>query len=88
VREVGVHDDDKVARDELQAVNVGGSETELAGASLEDDVRGVGLDKLVRDFLGAVRRTVVDNDELPFEIAASIGVSNSQRVCKTALLIA
>jgi hypothetical protein len=38
VREVGVHDDDEVAGGELQAVDVGSAEAELAGAGLEDDV--------------------------------------------------
>lgn len=69
VREVGVHDDDKVARDKLEAVHVGRAETELARAGLEDDVRGVGLDELVGDLLGAVGGAVVDNDELPVELA-------------------
>ena len=69
VAEVGVHDDDEVARDELQAVDVGGAEAQLAGASLEDDVGGVGLDELVGDVLGAVGRAVVDDDEFPIELA-------------------
>jgi hypothetical protein len=69
VAEVGVHDDDEVARRELQAVNVGCSEAELAGAGLEDDVWGVGFDELVCDFLGAVGGAVVDDDELPVEFA-------------------
>ena len=70
VAEVGVHDDDEVARHELEPVDVGGSEAELSRAGLEDDVRAVGLDKLLGDFLGAVRRAVVDDDELPVEFAA------------------
>ena len=70
VAEVGVHDDDKSARGELQAVNVGGAEAELARARLEDDVRRVGLYELVGDFLRAVGGSVVDDDELPVELAA------------------
>jgi hypothetical protein len=69
VAEVGVHDDDKVAGDELQAVDVGRSEAQLAGARLEDDVGGVGLDELVGDILGAVGRAVVDDDEFPIQVA-------------------
>lgn len=73
VGEVGVHDDDKVAGDELQAVDVGGSQAQLAGAGFEDDVRGVGLDELVGDFLGTVGGAVVDDDEFPFELAVGRG---------------
>lgn len=69
VAEVGVHDDDEVAGDELQAVDVGSSETQLSGTSLEDDVGSVGLDELVGDFLGAVGRAVVNDDEFPVQVA-------------------
>ena len=72
VGEVGVHDDDEVARGELQPVDVGGAETKLAGARLEDDMRGVGLDELVGNFLRAVGGSVVDNDELPIEFAVTM----------------
>lgn len=68
VAKVGVHDDDKVARDELQAVNVGGAETQLAGSGLEDDVGSVGLDELEGDFLGSVRGAIVDDDQFPVEV--------------------
>lgn len=71
VAKVGVHDDDKVARRKLQAVDVGGAEAELAGARLEEDVRLVRLDQLVGDFLCSIGRSVVDNDELPVELAAA-----------------
>jgi hypothetical protein len=67
--EVGVHDDDEVARAEVQAVNVGGTEAELAGAGLELDMRGVGFDELGGNFLGAIGRAIVDNDQLPVELA-------------------
>jgi hypothetical protein len=53
----------------LQAVDVGCSETEFAGAWLEDDVGGVGFDELVGDFLGSVGGAVVDDDEFPVEFA-------------------
>jgi hypothetical protein len=69
VREVGVHDDDEVAGRELQAVDVRCAEAELAGARLEEDVGGVGFCELVGDDLGAVRRAVVDDYELPVELA-------------------
>lgn len=72
VAEVGVHDDDEVAGDELQAVDVGRSETQLSSARLEDDVGGVGLDELVGDILGSVGRAVVDNDEFPIQVAAIV----------------
>lgn len=69
VAEVRVHNDDKVARRELQAVDVGCSETKLAGAGLEEDVGGVGFDELVGDLLGAVGGAVVDDDEFPVEFS-------------------
>ncbi|CRK22424.1 hypothetical protein BN1723_002862 [Verticillium longisporum] len=55
------------------AVHVGGAEAELAGAGLELDVRAVGLDELVGDRLRAVGGAVVDDDELPVEVAAGRG---------------
>lgn len=70
VREVGVHDDDKVARNELEAVHVGGSETELACSRLQLDMGSIGFDELVRDFLCAVGGAVVDDNEFPVEFAA------------------
>jgi hypothetical protein len=69
VAEIGVHDNDEVARHKLQAVNVGSSETQLSGARLEDDVGSVGLDELVGDFLCSVGGAVVDNDEFPIQLA-------------------
>lgn len=78
MREVGVHDDDIVARCELQAVDVGGSESELAGARADLDLgRCVGFLELSSDFLRAVGRAVVDDDEFPVKIASGErGVSN------------
>ena len=70
VAEVGVHDDDEVAGDELQAVDVGGAEAKFARSGLEDDVGSVSFDKLEGDFLGAIGGTVVDDDEFPVEFAA------------------
>lgn len=69
VAEVGVHDNNVVTLGELQAVNVGGTEAELASAGLEDDMRRVGLDELLGDFLGAIGRAVVDDDEFPVNVA-------------------
>lgn len=71
VAEVGVHDDDEVAGDELQPVDVGGAEAEFACAGLEDDVGSVGFDELEGDFLGAVGGAVVDDDDFPLEVAAT-----------------
>ena len=66
VAEVRVHDDDEIARGELETVHVGCSQTEFAGARLQDDVFGApeGLE-LFGDFEGAVRGTVVDHDHFP-----------------------
>jgi hypothetical protein len=70
MREVGVHDDDEVARRELQAVHVGGAEAELACARADlDALGGVGFLELRGYFLCAVGRAVVDDDEFPVEVA-------------------
>jgi hypothetical protein len=72
MREVGVHDDDEVARCELQAVDVGGAEAELAGARAELDARGgVGFLELLGDFLRSVRGAVVNDYELPVDVAVA-----------------
>ena len=68
--EVGVHDDDIVAGRELQAVDIGRSETEFACSRVQFDMLGAdGGDELLCDFLGAVGGAVVDNDDLPVEVA-------------------
>lgn len=70
VGEIGVHDNDKVARGELEAMDVGSSKTELAGARLEDDaVCAIDGDELLCDLLGAVGGAVVDDDYFPLELA-------------------
>lgn len=68
VAEVGVHDDDEVARHELQPVHVRRAQPQLARARLEHHVRAVGLDQLLRDHLRPVRRAVVDDYEFPVEV--------------------
>lgn len=70
VRKVGVHDDDEVARGELQAVHVGRAEAELAAAGVQfDAVRAVGFDELFGDGLRAVGGAVVDDEDFPVEVA-------------------
>lgn len=70
VGEVGVHDDDIGTAGELEAVHVGGTEAELAGARLQDDAFGaVELLELFGDGEGAVGGAVVDDDEFPIEFA-------------------
>ena len=70
VAEIRVHDDDEVARGELQAVDVGGSETKFTGARADLDAGGcVDFLELGGDFLGAVGGAVVDDDEFPVEFA-------------------
>jgi len=70
VGEVGVHDDDEVARRELQAVDVGGAEAEFAGACAQLDFgAAVGFLELFGDVLGAVWGAVVDDDDFPVEVA-------------------
>lgn len=70
VGEVGVHDDDEVARRELQAVHVCRSQAQFARPRVELDARrAVCFDELLGDSLGAIWRAVVDDDDLPIEIA-------------------
>jgi len=70
MREVGVHDDDKVACDGLQAVDVGGAEPEFAGSRAQDYV--VGAEGFLEGFgalEGAVGRGVVDYYYFPVEVS-------------------
>lgn len=70
VAEIGVHNDNEVAGAEFQAVDVSGSQAELACAGLEDDVFfAVELLELLRDFEGAVRGSVVNDNDLPIQLA-------------------
>lgn len=69
VTEIGVHDDHEVARCELETVDVGCSETEFASSGLEDDVVGAPYFlELFCNFLGAIGRSVVDDDDFPVEV--------------------
>lgn len=75
VGEIGIHDDDEVARRELEPVDVCCAETKLACAGLEEDMRCVGFDELVGYDLGAIWAAVVDDDEFPVEVPAQGAVS-------------
>jgi hypothetical protein len=75
MREVGVHDDDEVAGDELETVDVGRAETKLAGSGLQEDVWGVDLDELLGNFLGSIGGSIVDNDEFPVEVTTPISLA-------------
>ena len=73
VTEIGIHDDDEVAAGELQSVDVGGSQTKFALAGLQDNVfLAIELLELLRDLEGAVRGAVVDDDDLPVQLAIFI----------------
>ena len=62
VREVGVHDDHKITGCIVQAMHVGGAETEFARPGFQDDVgRRVGFLELLGDSKGTVWRGVVDD---------------------------
>lgn len=66
VAEVGIHDDDVVAGRELEAVDVGRSQTEFACSGVQQDVvRAVVLLELFGDVQGAVGAAVVDDDDFP-----------------------
>jgi hypothetical protein len=69
MREIRIHDDYEISGNELEPVNIGGSEAELAGARLEQDlVRTVHADQLLCDLLRAIGRGVVNDDEFPLEV--------------------
>ena len=70
VAEISVHDDDEVATDKLQTVDVGGAEAELASAGLEDDMGGAegGLE-FASPSKGAVWGSVVDDYYFPVELS-------------------
>jgi hypothetical protein len=71
VREVRVHDYDKVPLSELKSMDICGSQSKLPRAWLEHDLVGpVDADELFRNVLRAIRGGVVNDDELPGEIAA------------------
>ena len=75
VREVGVHDYYIVSGGVLEAVDVGGSQAELAGARVQFDVQGAdGGDELFGDFLGAVGGSVVDDYYFPVEVSVGLWV--------------
>lgn len=88
MREIGVHDDDKVARNVLQAVDVGRAEAEFAGArsqeldgqpfddrtsATHDSVLAVDRLQLACDVLRAVGARIVDNHNLPVQIVRAKG---------------
>lgn len=72
VRKVGVHDDDEVAGHELEAVDVGGAETEFAGSGFEDDVRGVDFFELSGYVLSSVGGGIVDDYDFPVEFTKAM----------------
>lgn len=68
--EVGVHNDNKVARGVLKTVNVGGSKAKLAFTGLQVDMFGAPeLLELFGDFQGAVGGAIVDDDNFPVQVA-------------------
>ena len=74
VREVCVHDDHKVAGAEFEPMHVRGAEPEFARARLQvDALGGVDFLELARDDLCTVGGGVVDDYELPVEIATGGG---------------
>lgn len=73
MRKVGIHDDDKVAGSELHAVNICSSESELSGTRVKLDLVGAeGLDELLRNVLGAIGGSVIDNYKFPGKTAIRI----------------
>lgn len=70
VAEVRVHDDNEVTGSKLQAMDVGGTQAELALAGLEDNVfRAVEALELLADLEGTVRGAIVNDNDFPIKIA-------------------
>lgn len=73
MREISVHYDDEIACDILQAVDVGGAETELAGSWFQYDVIcAEGFLKFFGSFEGAVRGSIIDDYYFPVEISEAL----------------
>lgn len=67
--EIGIHNYNKISSRELQAVNVCGTETQLASSRSDLNVlRTVEFLQLCSYFLGSVGRAIIDNDKLPLEV--------------------
>jgi len=68
--EVCVHDYHKIPSTKLQAVDVGGSQTELSCPRLQyNPIAPIYSSELLGYFLRSIRTGVIDNDDLPIEIA-------------------
>ncbi len=71
VTQVGVHQHNVVVHALLEAVDIGGAEAELSGSGVEHDFVGaVDSLQLLDLVLSAVRRVVVDDDDLHFDLPA------------------
>jgi hypothetical protein len=75
VAEIGVHDDDKVARRELQPVDVRGPESQFAGSRAQLDAVGVDFLQLLRNVLRAIGRGIVDYYDFPVEFTIGLGLA-------------
>lgn len=76
VAEIGVHDDNVVAGAVDETMDVSSSKAELALAGLQVDVLGaVELLELLSDLEGAVRGAIVDNNDLPVQVATRVRLS-------------
>lgn len=69
VAEIGVHDNNEVAGGVFQTMNIGRSQTKLTLTGFEDNVfRAIELLELLRDLEGAVRGSVVNDNNLPIQL--------------------
>lgn len=69
--EIRIHNDYKVTSDELQAVNVCCTQSQLSSSRFEYHIFAVNIYQFFRDFLCTVRRGIVDDDYFPIESAIS-----------------
>ena len=82
VAQVGIHQDNEVARARLNAVDVGGAQAELAGSGVQLHlVLAVDLLQLLDDILGAIRRVVVNDDNLHLDVATKLEPGGEAYFC-------
>ena len=68
MREVSVHKDDVVASACGESLDVGTTKAEFAGTRMELQLITINLLELLYDFLGAIRRVVVHDNDLHVDI--------------------
>lgn len=70
--EIGIHEHNVIVLALVETVDVGGTETELAGAGSQNNLVGtVDPDEVLDAFLSAIGRGIVDNDDFHLDVPTS-----------------